>query len=233
MTRHLARLITAVLLLALPALAWAGPLAPLTPSGPIPTTTSVTLTWQAVSGAQSYAVRVQDPADPALRDPRNSCSSSYVCQDGVIGTSYTVPVTPGRQYSWWVHSTVGGINSPAEWASFKVVSTPTPPPGPTAKLTLTWQDNSTTEDGFAVEWHSMAVEGTGVFAELARTPANTTAFVHTPVVLGAEYCYRVLAFNAAGKSVPSNTACATVQPPATIPAAPGLLRIDVSVTINP
>ena len=80
----------------------------LSPNGTVypSTTTSVTLSWAAVSGADRYAVRVQDNQDGVIRDARNNCANPtiYVCVDGVTTTSFAVTVRPGHTYAWWVHA---------------------------------------------------------------------------------------------------------------------------------
>src|SRR5215217_4779739 len=72
--------------------------------------TAVTLAWQAVPAAQSYAVRVEDLTVPDLRDARNDCAGDphFVCKNFLAGLSYpiTARVTAraGHAYRWWVHA---------------------------------------------------------------------------------------------------------------------------------
>lgn len=105
-------------------------------------------------------------------------------------------------------------------------------------MKVTWQDNSTTELGFALERCQGA--GCTAFAEIARTSANVTEALDATVAEGVTYCYRVRAFNndAVGKeqlSAYSNIGCATVKVPAPdpipIPDAPsGLEAVEVQAT---
>jgi len=76
-----------------------------------------------------------------------------------------------------------------------------------AKLTLTWQDNSTNEDNFAIQ-RKTGMSGT--YAQIAMVAANTVSYVDTGVSSGVTYCYRVDATNTAGPSGYTNEACATV-----------------------
>lgn len=104
----------------------------LRPSGNVTTssqTTYVTLSWNAVSGAVSYDVRLDDGTTDRYNDSRyNNCGNSphYYCVNGITTTSITnVPVKAGRSYSFWVDP----IFSPArnycvEATSFKVICTP-------------------------------------------------------------------------------------------------------------
>lgn len=73
------------------------------------------------------------------------------------------------------------------------------------KLTLTWDDNSQGEDGFAID---RKIGAGGTYAEIATVPANVTTYVDYAVSRGVTYCYQVRAFNDAGSSAPSAEACA-------------------------
>ena len=62
-------------------------------------------------------------------------------------------------------------------------------------LTLTWQDNSTNENNFAIERKT----GTsGTYAQIAMVAANIVSYVDTRVSRGVTYCYRVDAADSAG-----------------------------------
>lgn len=93
----------------------------------LPQTSTVTLTWKPSPGATQYFVRVTNTSAPALRlTTGNNCPGDphYLCQDGVTGTSITMPVTPGHVYAWWIHAgTSTAIGSPAS-ANFSVRATP-------------------------------------------------------------------------------------------------------------
>ena len=70
------------------------------------------------------------------------------------------------------------------------------------EIKLQWADNSTNEDGFAVERRL----DSDAWLEIGKTAANITAFSDPAPVAGRKHAYRILAFNAGGKSVPSNEA---------------------------
>ncbi len=61
---------------------------------------SVTLSWNPVSGATKYAIRVD--VDPPSWN--GSCTAPDICDDNVFGTSYNLNVVPGKIYNWWVHA---------------------------------------------------------------------------------------------------------------------------------
>jgi len=93
-----------------------------------------------------------------------------------------------------------------------------------SQINLTWNDNATNEDGYAIERCTGA--GCTTFAEIARTGANATSYNNTGLSSNTTYNYRVRAFNGDGTSGYSNTAGATTfdVPPATptgLTATPG------------
>jgi hypothetical protein len=74
-----------------------------------------------------------------------------------------------------------------------------------SRLTITWSDRSSNEDGFKVERRTGT---TGTFAQITQVGTNVTSFIDSTVTAGTTYCYRVRAYNTAGNSAYSNEACA-------------------------
>jgi len=72
-------------------------------------TTTVTLSWGAVSGDGTYSVRVDDLTNPDLRHAGNNCPKNdrYVCRDGLAQTSLAVNVRRGHTYAWSVRKGTG------------------------------------------------------------------------------------------------------------------------------
>ena len=91
------------------------------------------------------------------------------------------------------------------------------------KLDLTWTDNATNEDGFAVEKHAGACAPGVAFAEVARTAPNELTYSDPTLAAGSTWCYRVRAFNAAGFSAFSNEAAGTTV---SVPGGPTGLTIQ-------
>jgi len=87
-----------------------------------------------------------------------------------------------------------------------------------AQLTLTWTDNSTNEDGFAIE---RKTGSTGTFAQIATVGPNLTSYTDSAAASMTTYCYRVAAFNVAGDSPYSSEACGTT------PQSFGLAIVEV------
>jgi hypothetical protein len=78
-------------------------------------------------------------------------------------------------------------------------------------LEATWMDNSSDEDGFKIERRTGTTQ---TYTVIAIVGANVTSYNDSGLVDGETYCYRVLAFNAAGSSPHSNEVCAAARPDA-------------------
>jgi titin len=92
------------------------------------------------------------------------------------------------------------------------------------QINLTWKDNSTTEQGFAVE-RTVAGTGSSNYQTVATLPANTTSFSDTSVSPGTAYGYRIRAFNDIGSSYSSSQFATTPSDTALAPAAPTTLTL--------
>jgi hypothetical protein len=82
-------------------------------------------------------------------------------------------------------------------------------PGQPVQLKLTWQDNSTNENGFQIE---RKLGPNGTYVRIASVAANTTSYLDTKLANGTTYCYRVRAFNASQTSDYTNDTCMTTVP---------------------
>ena len=73
------------------------------------------------------------------------------------------------------------------------------------QVMLTWKDNAAQEDGFRVE----RKESQGQFSRIGTVAAGHTTFTDIDIEDGAEYTYRVKAFNEVADSAYSNEASVT------------------------
>ncbi len=98
-----------------------------------------------------------------------------------------------------------------------------------AELTVSWDDNSTNEDGFEV---SRALSPSLVFTPLPVTPSNTTSYVDVGLLNNTGYSYRVRAFINDPRgiiySAYSNIASGTTYPVLPTINAPGNAKVKAS-----
>ncbi len=95
-----------------------------------------------------------------------------------------------------------------------------------SQINLTWQDNSSNEDGFKIE---RSLSGTEGWTQIITVGTNVTSSPSTGLICGTTYYYRVRAYNAGGYSSYSNNASAmTVVCPPTAPS--NLQAVSVSAS---
>ena len=88
--------------------------------------------------------------------------------------------------------------------------------------TLSWQDNSTTETGFQIQNCPGSCTNASIWATIGSTAANITTFKVLAVAPNTTTSYRVLAFNLAGVSAPSNIAVDVIP---ALPSGPTTVAI--------
>jgi putative metal-binding protein/fibronectin type III domain protein len=95
------------------------------------------------------------------------------------------------------------------------------------QVDLAWTDSSDNEQGFSIQ----RKEGTknGDWTTVGSTGPNATSYQDETVECDASYAYRVVAYNSAGESAPSNEASATADH-CSIAAPSNLTAIDISGT---
>jgi Fibronectin type III domain len=145
---------------------------------------------------------------------RNAATGRYVWSNPVA-----VVRQAGRDCATWPVA-----NAPESPTSAQAV-----PYGST--IHLTWVDNSATEDAFRVE---RSTDGGLVWTTALTTHAKATFSSDYGAALEQPVCYRVIAFNAAGDSPPSDFDCTTPPSPPTGLTAAGVdgYSIDLKWTDN-
>ncbi|MDD6356491.1 MAG: fibronectin type III domain-containing protein, partial [Bacteroidales bacterium] len=168
---------------------------PVTPSIDAPTNVSatansasaITVSWDAVSGADSYTLYYSNDTQIA---------------SGITGTSYPVTgLTAGTAYSFYVKTVDGGDTS----AASATVSATTPYAPPVLTMTsytssavnLSWTYGGTASSGYEV-WRS--TNGGSTYSKLADVAAGTTTYTDASVTEGATYYYKVMAKGHAAES---------------------------------
>ncbi len=203
---------------------------PAAPSSLIATTvsnTQIDLAWTDNSGSE-IGFRIE-------RKAAGEGSFTEIATTGVGTTNYASTGLSGNtEYFYRVRAYNAGGNS-----SYSNEANATTQPDPlvapsnlmantvsSSQIDLTWNDNSSNEDGFKIE---RRVPSTPGFITIVTLPANQTSFANTGLTGNTIYIYRVRAFNAFEHSGYSNTARDTTLLGA--PAAPSNL-IATAATNN-
>ncbi len=142
--------------------------------------------------------------------------------DGQARLNLNEIITLDWEYVWHCHILSHEENDMMRPISFQFVEALPDAPaslqlaaGNAAQVTMTWTDPTPVNDpatlgnpkgeiGFRIERN----DGGG-FVPVGSALANATSFTDTTVAAGATYDYQVIAYNAAGDSLPSNTATIT------------------------
>src|ERR1022692_3845513 len=189
--------------------------------GPTQSGSSVTLSWNASTGATTYEVAVVDVA-----------TGSFVVDTTTSSTSYTANLTAGKVYRWNVAAGNSGgqssFTTPARSSQTpSAVTTPASPtglspgsssnPGPTqsgSSVTLSW--NAST----GATTYEVAVVDVATGSFVVDTTTSSTSYTAN-LTAGKVYRWNVAAGNSAGQSSFTTPALYFQTPSAvTIPASP-------------
>ena len=175
----------------------------------------------------------------------------YVVQRSLDATNWTTIATlatpnvesyintglsAGTKYYYKVYAYNTGGNSESITESVTTLrNAPSAPSGLSSMvsgldITLTWSDNSGTEDGFKIE---RSLYGSKVFQQIATVNSNVTLYTDTNLSSATQYEYRIRAYNEGGNSAYSNTISATTMAAPNVPTnlvgtAVTESRIDIS-----
>ena len=161
----------------------------------------INLTWTDNSSSESGYKIEQSPVD-----------NLHYTEVGIVGPNVTAynatGLNGGTRYYYRVRAynanTISGYSS--EKNATTLSNIPVAPSGLTittlqsAKIVITWTDNSNNETGFKIQRKG----ATGGYTDLTTTGANATQYSDTTVTDGTSYYYRVCATNTAGDSAYSN-----------------------------
>ena len=76
-----------------------------------------------------------------------------------------------------------------------------------SQLDVTWTDASTNETGFKIERR----RGSGSWSQIATAARNATTYTDSGLVSGAQYTYRVRAYNSVGNSAYATSSQVTAR----------------------
>ena len=162
-------------------------------------TTQITASWNAngnPSGTEYYAENTTASTNSGWITATSWASTGLAC-----GTSYTFHVR-SRNGAGTATSYTGDFST----STAACPTAPTAPSGAAAtydsdsQITLSWTDNASNEDSFAVERRTDTGAGYGGYAHVATTSANAVSYADTSVAANRKYQYRVRAYNVAGYS---------------------------------
>jgi RHS repeat-associated protein len=203
------------------------PTAPTALVSTVPSTTSIALSWSYVSNNET-----------GFRIERwNGSSFASIGTVARTARTYTDPGrSSGSSYRYRVIATNNGGSSLPSNEAIVAMARPGVPTAPVARVgatnrvDFTWADSSSNENEFRVE---RAIVG-GPFSQIAAVGPNVVAHSDGTVSAGANYRYRVCAYNAFGCSsyataadLPLVTPSAPSALAATIPSA---TRVDLTWT---
>lgn len=140
--------------------------------------------------------------------------------EGTAAWSTSLPADTSRCYRVRSYRKTTTYTAPSYSGFTNVVCPGTRPAAPTNlianalrndEVRLTWVDRSEAEDGFVVQrCPGVCTQGAGGWSDITTTvPINATTYTDTTTASLTVYSYRVLAFNLAGRSDPSNIAVVT------------------------
>ncbi len=151
------------------------------PTGLSPAVTTVspglvTVSWNQVSGASAYDLRIHKNGTPY-----QPCESMVRCARQ-SGTSYTFTADPNSTYDWWVHSVApGGVAGPSNGTAFSTSSGVTPPVNPNTLTDFT--PGSTLLQVGDVRSMTVTVSGTSASVQtVLLSNTNPTALLVPPSV---------------------------------------------------
>jgi hypothetical protein len=191
------------------------PLASTTVTASPATSSTVNLVWTDIAGESGY--RVERSADGA----GGWTTAASLPENATTATDTGLAATTTYYYRV-IATTKGGDASVSD-----VISTTTlldPPAAPTliavpvssTGIDLSWTDVGT-ESGYRIE---VSLDGGATWDQAGTQGADVTTFNDTGLAPATTYWYRVIAFNAAGDSAPSEPVSTTTDPAPTTPSDP-------------
>ncbi len=157
-------------------------------------TANVTVTWDAVTGANTYHVYRDTDATPAGATALGPQSSGYA----------DAAATPGQLYYYWVVASNASSTSTSDWSTansgyrkLATVADVAATENLTDKVTVSWTDGAG-ETGYAIWRHT--ADASNLASYVATAAADATSYDDVSAVAGTDYYYWVLATNSTSAS---------------------------------
>ena len=157
-------------------------------------TSLITVTWDAVTGATGYHVFRDTDSDPAGATAL-----------GAKASGFTDAVTPGQIYYYWVVASNSTSSSTSDWSSADSGYVKLTAPGDVAatenqsdKVTVSWSD-VTGETGYTIYRHE--ANNSGAASIIGTAAANATSYNDASATAGTTYYYWVRATNSTSQSM--------------------------------
>jgi fibronectin type 3 domain-containing protein/N-acetylneuraminic acid mutarotase/outer membrane biosynthesis protein TonB len=186
------------------------PAVPSTPTIGSPTSSSLFISWSAVSGATSYRVYRSTASGGPYSQVASIASTNYTDTTLSSGTTYYYKVSAVNSCSESAQSGfASGLTIPAQ------VATPTVGSPTASSLTISW--SSVTG---ATSYNLYGSTASGGPYTLIASAIPSTSYTNTGLSSGTTYYYKVSAVNASGEGAQSNYALGTTLCPT--PATPSI-----------
>ena len=206
---------------------------PSTPSGLNITGKSdntIGVSWNAVSGAEGYQLRISDISDFSKGVNTfdiNSTTSSYKFTNLLSGNTYWIQIRAKNNFNkvdYW-----------SNWSGSVSTSTDNPPPAaPTGvnatalsstQIEVKWTDASNNESKFIINRSDQS--SSGLWVQVGEVGANSQSFMNNGTQSSKTYYYQVCAVNSGGQNCALSNKVTTPSNP---PLPPGKLVVSINGT---
>ncbi|WP_037328819.1 fibronectin type III domain-containing protein, partial [Runella zeae] len=206
---------------------------PSTPSGLNITGKSdntIGVSWNAVSGAEGYQLRISDISDFSKGVNTfdiNSTTSSYKFTNLLSGNTYWIQIRAKNNFNkvdYW-----------SNWSGSVSTSTDNPPPAaPTGvnatalsstQIEVKWTDASNNESKFIINRSDQS--SSGPWVQVGEVGANSQSFMNNGTQSSKTYYYQVCAVNSGGQNCALSNKVTTPSNP---PLPPGKLVVSINGT---
>lgn len=173
------------------------------------TSTGADIVWTAGDGAVSYLLlRSEDGVNFAPIVELPVTESSYYDDTLTAGTTYTYQIISAGEDDTEIGSNLSST-TPQAGQTIRPPAAPAVTFSKADRATLSWQDFSTTETGFAVQ---QSFDGGVTYKTVRAVKANVTSLANVKLTRGTDVMFRVLVMSGKTVAAESRAAAITVVP---------------------